>query len=343
MKIMGTKFWGHDSTAVLLDFKNEDIFAITTERVTRIKHDNYSIQPILEEYKDMFNNIDVVTTCFANFNNEDCGYETKGTSYFWLKMQRILRKELKPKYLKDLSNADESKIKNKEYWSLKAQHIKYMKKINTLGYDFHKNYSMKYIKEILNEYNIETNKIYFINHHLSHAFASYYFSDFFKNDEKALVFTIDGHGDGLHSSLYEFSPNNYKLISESKITKFQIYDECHITSIGEMYSNFTEAMDLIRASDEGKVEALAAYGKKNNDIYNDLLNMVNINNNLEFQFDLKVFKKYSNISYLKKIIKEIGDANFCATIQCWLVDVIVNYLNKVYEKFPVNNLCLGGE
>ena len=56
MVIIGTKYCGHDSALCVLDTKKKSIFAMSTERVTRIKHDNMDITPILGEYK--FHNVD---------------------------------------------------------------------------------------------------------------------------------------------------------------------------------------------------------------------------------------------------------------------------------------------
>ena len=47
MKIMGTKYCGHDSAICVLDTSQKKIFAISTERVTRIKHDSIDITPII--------------------------------------------------------------------------------------------------------------------------------------------------------------------------------------------------------------------------------------------------------------------------------------------------------
>ena len=49
------------------------------------------------------------------------------------------------------------------------------------------------------------------------------------------------------------------------LIKTEIYKDnrAYVTSIGSLYSNFTEALDLRRSVDEGKVEALAAYGLPN--------------------------------------------------------------------------------
>jgi len=71
MKIIGTKFCGHDSSACLIDTKERKIFAMSTERVTRIKHDFLDISPILENYD--FDNIDYVAHSYSDF--EDKGHD----------------------------------------------------------------------------------------------------------------------------------------------------------------------------------------------------------------------------------------------------------------------------
>ena len=69
-----------------------------------------------------------------------------------------------------------------------------------------------------------------------------------------------------------------------------------MTSIGELYSNFTEALGLIRNNDEGKTEALAAYGKPNKKISKDLINSYYIDH-LSIKFKVKELKKYYDISF----------------------------------------------
>ena len=51
MRIVGTKYCGHDSALCLLDTDKKTVFAISTERVTRIKHDYLDITPILDAYQ----------------------------------------------------------------------------------------------------------------------------------------------------------------------------------------------------------------------------------------------------------------------------------------------------
>ena len=65
MKIVGTKYCGHDSAICLLDTKNKTIFAMSTERVTRIKHDQIDITPILEKYP--IDKVDYVAHSYCDF------------------------------------------------------------------------------------------------------------------------------------------------------------------------------------------------------------------------------------------------------------------------------------
>ena len=46
MKILGTNFFGHDSSVFYLDTDEKKIFALSTERLTRIKHDAHDISII---------------------------------------------------------------------------------------------------------------------------------------------------------------------------------------------------------------------------------------------------------------------------------------------------------
>ena len=49
MKILGTNFFGHDSAIFLMDTNKKKIFAVSTERLTRIKHDDHDISILLEK------------------------------------------------------------------------------------------------------------------------------------------------------------------------------------------------------------------------------------------------------------------------------------------------------
>jgi predicted NodU family carbamoyl transferase len=65
---MGTKYCGHDSAICLLDTEQKTVFAISTERVTRIKHDHLDITPILEVYD--FGSVDYVAHSYSDFEDK---------------------------------------------------------------------------------------------------------------------------------------------------------------------------------------------------------------------------------------------------------------------------------
>ena len=71
MRIMGTKYCGHDSALCLLDTEQKTVFAMSTERVTRIKHDSLDISPIIEAYD--FGSVDYAAHSYSDF--EDKGHD----------------------------------------------------------------------------------------------------------------------------------------------------------------------------------------------------------------------------------------------------------------------------
>ncbi len=96
---------------------------------------------------------------------------------------------------------------------------------------------------------ITTNKkIEFYDHHNCHAASAFYSSPF----ENALVFTVDGGGDGQDGSVY--IGEGVKLTKHLGIPHYQ--------SPGTMYSGITNDLGFRRLRHEGKITGLAAFGKK---------------------------------------------------------------------------------
>jgi len=252
MKILGHKFFGQDSAVFYLDTDKKEVFAISSDRITRIKKDNYDISPILDKYSYKFHDLDEAAYSFANFQGRDVLLETKGTSYYWLNWQRRLRRITKPKFRSDLLSERTFKEKIiiflKSLLSPKIFYYKfirdyYWKKYlqNTLPQGFHFEKINQHIKETLRRYRIRCKEIRYFDHHLCHAAAAYYFSPF-AGLNKALVFTLDEQGDECFSKLYLFDKNGYKELARSTTHKFFIKDRGLVTSIAGLYSNFTEAM-----------------------------------------------------------------------------------------------------
>jgi carbamoyltransferase len=341
MKILGTKYCGHDSAACLIDTNKKTIFAISTERITRIKHDQMDISPILENYN--FDSIDYVAHSYNDFANDG---ELRKKMTYTKDIEKALRRIIKPIYIKDMniSRFKKNKLIFKSifsnYAAVKAYYsAKFNRALITETPEDNKRAFTNYILKNFNKFDLKPKKILFFEHHLCHATPSYYLSPF--NGEKALALTIDGQGDGFFSKLYVFNGlKDYKLIGQSSA---DFIGNSKYLSIGHVYEDFTRAMDLRPNSDEGKVEALAAFGDADRVLLKELRLATPIDKkSLSINFDIDKIKPFRNIDWLKEQRKRIGNENFCATVQNYLEDTIITYLNYAYEKYPISNLCLSG-
>jgi carbamoyltransferase len=345
MKIMGTKYCGHDSAICILDTLNKEIFAISTERVTRIKHDSMDITPIIETYD--FGNIDYISHSYSDFEDKGHDGELREKMTFNKDMDKALRKIINPKYASDLgiTRARKNQLIFKslftnfsavmEYYGAKVKRA--LVRETPQG---NKKAFTDYIKKNLALNNLMPKDVFFFDHHLCHAIPSYYLSPF--NGQEALSLTIDGQGDGYFSKLFYFNGrDNYELVGESSADFLGEGDK--FLSIGRLYNYFTSAMDLRPNSDEGKVEALAAFGIADEKLYQGLMSATLIDKNLlTINFNIELIMQFYDIPWLRSQRKIVGDKNFCASIQKYLEDIMVEYLNAAYQKYPSKNLCLSG-
>ena len=345
MRIVGTKYCGHDSALCLIDTSEKSIFAMSTERVTRIKHDQLDITPILEKYK--FSSINYVAHSYSDFADKAQDGELREKMIYNKEIEKALRIIINPSYIQDLNinritkNKAIFKALFTNFTAVKSYYYsKFKRALVKETPESNKNAFIQYIKINFKKFGLNPKKILFYEHHLCHAIPSYFLSPF--NGKKAIAMTIDGQGDGFFSKVYVFeNTKDYKLVGESA-AKF-IGGGDRFLSIGRIYNLFTQAMDLRPNSDEGKVEALAAYGTADKELLSLLMNATYVNkDSLSIGFNINKIKYFYDIDWLKEQRKKIGNESFCATVQSYLEDTIVEYLNAVYKKYPINNLCLSG-
>jgi len=347
MRIVGTKYCGHDSSLCLLDTEQKTIFAMGTERVTRIKHDVMDVSPVLDAYP--LGNVDVVCHSLSNFETNKSGEgELRAQMTHNKDIEKALRLIIKPTYIKDLnvSRSEKNKLIRKSLFTnfsaIKAYYTsKFKRALTRNNKENNKRVFTSYIKNNFNKYNLFPEKIYFFDHHLCHAIPSYYLSPYY--GKKALALTVDGQGDGFFSKLYVFDEKaKYKSLGASKATPLGGQGGRYL-SVGRIYEHFTQAMDLRVGSDEGKVEALAAFGKADKDLLAQLKEATLIDKeSLSINYDIDKILPFYDIGFLKEHRANMGDENFCAVVQTYLEDTIVEYLNFVYEQYPIANLCLSG-
>lgn len=311
----GFKLSGHDSSYAIIDSKHHSIFAFSTERITRQKHSEGSSLQFFN-IKKLGSDKFIIHDSFLH--TKDFLVRFFNNSFF------------------------------ERFHSEKIRKIIYGTLVWSLRYSWLKRLSLVFFKEPLFFLEIIYQRFFFpfsskINqhvewhkHHLCHALPAYFFSPFYLSN--CIVFVLDWRGEDEYSSLWLSDQDNLKLISESRIEYFSQEDHC---SIGLLYSIFTLALGFTPNSDEGKTEALAAYGVADMDLYN-LCNSCYIvdHNKLLWSHNVLLVQNLHNIRFLKNEIIRIGKENFAATIQKFLEDTVVELLNAVYDKYHIDCLCL---
>lgn len=347
MKFLGTKYCGQESSICYIDTDSNSFIALQSDRVSRLKKDNFDINKTLtylKKRKLISNKIDIVAVPFSDFSGQDAILEMQGPTYFWLKKETIKRKIVKPRYFKDLNKIG---LKNKLFYLLNFKWI--VNQILFLIFDNFRNikrmnfyYVKKAINHIFKTNNIKIKHLEFYNHHLCHA-ASALIQYNFDRKKINYIFVLDEHGDRSHSSFYKWDKEKFNLISSSKIIKFKKNNKTYVTSIGSVYSSFTEALGLRRSTDEGKVEALAAYGKPDKNLLETLNNIIKVNKDkLIFEVDTSLYKQHLTVDKLKETLKTMNNKNFAATIQNFLEQIVLDLLKTAKIKFNFHELFVAG-
>ena len=107
------------------------------------------------------------------------------------------------------------------------------------------------IEQVINHLDIDASKIEFIEHHLGHAAAAYFGSNFV-SDEKILIFTCDGSGDNLCATVSIGKSGQIDRISSTNKSK----------SLGKVYSRITYLLGMEPWEHEYKVMGMAPYADK---------------------------------------------------------------------------------
>ncbi len=307
--ILGISAFYHDSAAsILVDGKI--IAAAQEERFTRKKHDsNYpfnAIEFVLNFVKIKLNEVDHIVFFEKPF----------------LKFERLLETYVAfaPRGFKSFSRAMPIWLKDKLFQKQKIFH------------------ELRRHDEKFND----INKIYFSEHHLSHAASAFFPSPF----EEAIVLTADGVGEWATTTVAIGKKNN-----------LEIKKEIHFPhSLGLLYSAFTYYTGFKVNSGEYKLMGLAPYGVP---IYEDVIknNLIDIKEDGSFHLDQSYFnyatgltmtnKKFNDL-FGQKARDPIQDKltkfhmDIAASIQKVTEDVMIKITKSLKEEFNISNLCLAG-
>ena len=307
--ILGISAYYHDSAATIL-VNGEIIAAAQEERFTRKKHD--------ASYP--FNAIEFVLN-YANLKLNDVDQIIFFEKPF-LKFERLLET-----YVAFAPKGFTSFCKAMPIWLRDKLFLK-----KTLFNELKKH----------DEKFVDDKKIFFSDHHLSHAASAFFPSPF----EEAIVLTADGVGEWATTTVAIGKKNN-----------LEIKKEIHFPhSLGLLYSAFTYYIGFKVNSGEYKLMGLAPYGSP---IYENKIidSLIDIKEDGTFRLDQSFFnyatgltmtnKKYDNL-FGQKPRNPKNDKltqfhmDIAASIQKVTEDIMVRLAKSLRKEFNISNLCLAG-
>ena len=307
--ILGISAFYHDSAAALIA-DGDIISAAQEERFTRKKHDpgypSNAIKYVLNNSNIKLSQVDYIVF-----------YEKP-----FLKFERLIETYLAfaPKGFKSFCMAMPIWLREKL---------------------FQKNFLFKKLKEHDEKFN-DINKIYFSEHHYSHAASAFYPSPF----DDAVILTLDGVGEWATTTVATGHKNDIKMIKEIHFPH----------SIGLLYSAFTYYTGFKVNSGEYKVMGLAPYGKPK---YKDIIlnKLIDLKDDGTFRLNMKYFNyptgltmtnsKFENLFGHKvrnpeKDLLTQFHMDIAASIQEVIEEIVLRLVKSLSKEFKSKNLCMAG-
>ncbi len=206
---------------------------------------------------------------------------------------------------------------------------------------FQKKMLFEELKEQDENFN-DINKIYFSEHHYSHAASAFFPSPF--ND--ATVLTLDGVGEWATTTVAEGNKENLQILKEIHFPH----------SIGLLYSAFTYYTGFKVNSSEYKVMGLAPYGepKYKNIILKEL---IDVKEDGSFRLNMNYFNYATGLTMTNsKFSKLFGQPvrnsekdeltkfhmDIAASVQCVIEEIILKLTKYLSKEMKSKNLCLAG-
>ncbi len=297
--ILGISCYYHDAAACLVK-DGISVTAAEEERFTREKHDNsFPTNAIKYCLKE------------AGINSDQLNYVAFYEKPL-LKFERILHTFVKtfPKSFWYFYKAVPSWINEK----LRVQKIM-KKKIKYKG------------------------RIFYLNHHLSHAASSYLVSPF----KESAILTFDGVGEWATATIGHAKGDSIEIIKEIDFPN----------SLGLFYSTFTAYLGFKVNNDEYKVMGLAAYGKPT--FYEKLRKIIDIREDGSFKLAMSYFDyEHRERMFSKKTIRLLGPSrkkgeritkrhqDIASSIQKITEEIVIKAANHAYKLIKSKNLCFAG-
>jgi len=202
---------------------------------------------------------------------------------------------------------------------------------------------VRHIRESVHFFDGKALELYFIDHHLAHAAASFLLSGF----ERAAILCLDGTGDGCSLS-----------VSRGVGTEIEfLYRQPFPHSLGQFYATFTQFLGFEPNADEYKMMGLAAYG--NPEVYAEKVRrLIRLHDDGSFELDMRYFAFHmvtERFKYNSRFVELFGlppnqqvedvPQGYCdlaAAVQRVTEDVVLHIATCVKRLTAEDNLCYGG-
>ena len=307
--ILGISAFYHDSAAALI-VDGKIIAAAQEERFSRKKHDSSypfnAVEFVLKRANLSLNKVDYIVF-----------YEKP-----FLKFERLLETYLAfaPRGFKSFSMAMPIWLREKL---------------------FQKKVLFNELKNHNKNFN-DINKIYFSEHHYSHAASAFYPSPF----KRAVILTLDGVGEWATTTLAKGDEQNLEILKEIHFPH----------SIGLLYSAFTYYTGFKVNSGEYKVMGLAPYGEPK---FKNLIldKLIDLKEDGTFRLNMEYFDYATGLKMINnKFSKLFGQParnldkdlltqfhmDIASSIQTVTEEIILRLTKSISKEYGSKNLCMSG-
>ena len=308
MAIIGISCFYHDSAAALISDEGEIIAAVQEERFSRFKHDSRfplcSIEYCISQAKKY------------NYEISTYVYYEKPVRVFMRLLETYF--DNAPRGLSSFMPAMKSWISDKLF--IKETLISKIKQLDE---------------------NFSDNKLYFSDHHFSHAASAFFPSPY----EKAVILCMDAVGEWVTTSAWIGIENKIEPIWEINFPD----------SIGLLYSSFTYYCGFKVNSGEYKLMGLAPFGEPK---YTKLIkeNLLELKDDGSFKLNMKFFKYQRGLRMISSsFISLFGERprkpedpisqfymDIAASIQNVTEEMVVKIAVSLQKKTGLKHLCLAG-
>lgn len=174
----------------------------------------------------------------------------------------------------------------------------------------------------------------FYDHHGLHALSAYACSPYYNSEEKILVLTCDGSGDGVCATVNTAQGGKMQRLAA-------VYRE---HSIGEIYARVTQYLGMKPLSDEYKVMGLAAYANKKyaEKTYNKIKDFIVLDKRgLGFKNN-SGYSKWRYLQIFDKLFKEERFDSVAYAAQKFVEKILSEWLSRLMEKTGIHTAVLSG-